>query len=59
MSALHEIAERGMTLMKGKTPALRERLLEAHDLFSTVEQEFPALLNSLEAKRKGKRRETR
>jgi len=59
MSALHEIAERGMTLMKGRTPALRERLLEAHDLFSTVEHEFPALLNSLEAKRKGKRRETR
>jgi DNA-binding transcriptional regulator GbsR (MarR family) len=59
MAALHEIAERGLVLMKGKSPALRERLQEAHDLFSTVEQEFPALLDTLEVKRKGKKSETR
>lgn len=48
MSALHEITERGMALLAKEPPELRERLQEAHDLFSYVEQEFPALLNVLE-----------
>ena len=51
MSALHEIAERGLNLMQEKPPELQERLQEAHDLFSFIEQEFPALLKDLEKKR--------
>jgi hypothetical protein len=50
-SALHEITERGLTLMQDKQPELQERLQEAHDLFSTIEQEFPTLLKDLEKKR--------
>jgi DNA-binding transcriptional regulator GbsR (MarR family) len=48
MSALHQITERGMALMEGKTPELQQRLQEAHDLFSFIEQEFPALLKTIE-----------
>jgi hypothetical protein len=50
MAALHQITERGMALMEaeGKPPQLRQRLQEAHDLFSFIEQEFPTLLASLE-----------
>jgi DNA-binding transcriptional regulator GbsR (MarR family) len=51
MSALHQITERGLSLIEGKSPELKERLQEAHDLFSFIEQEFPALLKALEAKR--------
>ena len=51
MSALHEITERGLTLMQEKPAQLQERLQEAHDLFSYIEQEFPTLLNALEKKR--------
>ena len=51
MSALHEIAERGLELLQDKEPELQERLQEAHDLFSFIEQEFPALLTALEKKR--------
>ncbi len=51
-SALHEITERGLALMEGKPAGLKERLMEAHDLFSLMEQEFPALLKTLEQKRK-------
>ncbi len=52
MSALHGIAERGLALMEGKPPELKNRLQEAHDLFSMIEQEFPTLLETLEKKRK-------
>jgi hypothetical protein len=50
MAALHQITERGMALMEaeGKPAQLRQRLQEAHDLFSYIEQEFPALLEPLE-----------
>jgi DNA-binding transcriptional regulator GbsR (MarR family) len=51
MSALHEITERGLNLMQEQPPDLQERLQEAHDLFSFIEQEFPALLKALEKKR--------
>ena len=54
MSALHQITERGMALMTDHPPALRERLQEAHDLFSFIEQEFPTLLNTLEKQRNQK-----
>jgi DNA-binding transcriptional regulator GbsR (MarR family) len=51
MAGLHQIAERGLALMADQPPQLQERLQEAHDLFSFIEQEFPALLNRLEKER--------
>jgi DNA-binding transcriptional regulator GbsR (MarR family) len=48
MTGLHDIAERGLNLMRSRPPELQERLQEAHDLFSLVEERFPALLNELE-----------
>jgi len=54
MSALHQITERGFSLINKKSPEMKERLQEAHDLFSFIEQEFPALLNTLEKRRTGK-----
>jgi DNA-binding transcriptional regulator GbsR (MarR family) len=50
MAALHQLTERGLTLMQGKSAELQERLLEAHDLFSLIEDRFPALLEELENK---------
>jgi len=48
MSALHEITERGLTLMAEKPAKLKERLLEAHDLFSLLETRMPTILEMLE-----------
>lgn len=48
MSALHQITERGLSLIQEQPFELQERLLEAHDLFSTLESKFPALLTNLE-----------
>jgi DNA-binding transcriptional regulator GbsR (MarR family) len=48
MSALHEITERGLTLMADKPVELKERLLEAHDLFSLLEAKMPTILETLE-----------
>jgi DNA-binding transcriptional regulator GbsR (MarR family) len=51
MSALHQLTERGMELMSGKPEALKGRLQEAHDLFSTIELEFPTLLDEISERR--------
>lgn len=51
MAGLHVIAERGLGLMADKPPEQRERLQEAHDLFSYIEEHFPTLLNELESQR--------
>ena len=51
MSALHDITERGIALMNSKDIDLQERLIEAHDLFSMLEEDFPALLERLERER--------
>lgn len=51
MRELHKIAERGLAMMDEKPAELKERLLEAHDLFSLVEERFPALLDQLEQER--------
>jgi DNA-binding transcriptional regulator GbsR (MarR family) len=48
MSELHRITERGMALLEKKEPDLIERLKEAHDLFSMIEEKFPSLLEDLE-----------
>ena len=44
MSGLHQITERGMLLMAEKPEPLKQRLQEAHDLFSNIELEFPPIL---------------
>ncbi len=51
MSELHRIAERGLRLLGDKSPEMQERLQEAHDLFSLVEERFPAIIESLEQAR--------
>jgi len=51
MASLHQIAERGLELLKDEPPALRERLQEAHDMFSLIEEQLPALLKRVEAER--------
>jgi DNA-binding transcriptional regulator GbsR (MarR family) len=51
MSELHSITERGMVLMADKDIDTRERLLEAHDLFSIMEQQIPGILKSMEDER--------
>jgi DNA-binding transcriptional regulator GbsR (MarR family) len=51
MSALHQITERGMALMAGMDPEQKQRLVEAHDLFSLMEKRFPDLLKDLEEER--------
>jgi DNA-binding transcriptional regulator GbsR (MarR family) len=50
MSGLHQITERGMKLMADKPEPLKERLQEAHDLFSSVELEFPSILEKIARK---------
>ena len=47
MSGLHQITERGLALMVDKPDPLKERLQEAHDLFSNIEQEFPSILQKI------------
>ncbi len=51
MTGLHKVAERGLELMHDKSPELQDRLMEAHDLFSFMEEHFPALLNNLKKER--------
>jgi DNA-binding transcriptional regulator GbsR (MarR family) len=47
MSGLHQITERGLALMADKPDPLKERLQEAHDLFSNIEKEFPSILQKI------------
>jgi DNA-binding transcriptional regulator GbsR (MarR family) len=47
-ASLHQIAEHGLELLQERDPALRERLQEAHDMFSSIEEELPALLERVE-----------
>ena len=48
MAVLHDITERGLGLMEGKPEKFCERLLEAHDLFSLMEDQIPTLLETLD-----------
>jgi len=50
---LHQIAEQGLELLQDRDPALRERLQEAHDMFSLIEEELPGLLERVETRRRG------
>ncbi len=51
MASLHQIAERGLELLQHKEPALRDRLQEAHDMFSLIEDRLPAVLEHIEQQR--------
>jgi DNA-binding transcriptional regulator GbsR (MarR family) len=53
MSELHHITERGLVLLADKPPEMQQRLQDAHDLFSLVEERFPAIIESLERARGG------
>ncbi|MCJ7736438.1 MAG: MarR family transcriptional regulator [Anaerolineae bacterium] len=51
MASLHQIAEWGLEVLKDEPLELHERLQEAHDMFSLIEQELPALLSRIEEER--------
>jgi DNA-binding transcriptional regulator GbsR (MarR family) len=51
MASLHQIAEHGLELLEDKDPAMRARLQEAHDMFSLIEEQLPALLERVEEER--------
>jgi DNA-binding transcriptional regulator GbsR (MarR family) len=51
MAGLHRITERGLALLDDKPDEMKERLLEAHDLFSYLEEHFPILLENLQKDR--------
>jgi len=51
-SSLHQIAEQGLELLHYRDPELRERLQEAHDMFSLIEDELPTLLQRVERQRR-------
>lgn len=50
-AALHQITERGISLLNQKGARDTDRLLEAHDLFSLMESELPLILEKLEDER--------
>lgn len=49
-ASLHQIAEQGLELLHDRDPALRSRRQEAHDMFSLIEEELPALLERVESR---------
>jgi DNA-binding transcriptional regulator GbsR (MarR family) len=49
-ASLHQITEQGLELLQTSDRALRERLQEAHDIFSMIEDELPVLLERVEKK---------
>jgi DNA-binding transcriptional regulator GbsR (MarR family) len=48
--SLHQIAEQGLELLQDRDPTVRERLQEAHDMFSLIEEELPTLLDRVETR---------
>lgn len=50
MSGLHQITERGLGLLSDRPEALRQRLQEAHDMFSLLEDQVPQTLTLVEEK---------
>ena len=52
-ASLHQLAGQGLELMQDRDPGLRERLQEAHDMFSAIEVELPDLLRRVEKKHEG------
>ena len=52
MSALRELAERGLGLIHGNDPKFSQRLQEMRDFYAFLEQEIPALLDRYDQERK-------
>lgn len=50
-ASMHQIAERGLELLQGRDPMLRERLQEAHDMFSLIETSLPGVLEGMKTER--------
>ncbi len=50
-ASLHQIAERGLELLQDRDPLLRQRLQEAHDMFSLIERSLPGVLERMETER--------
>jgi len=45
VTAIRELADRGLALVAGKDPKLGQRLQELHNLYAFLEKEIPALLD--------------
>lgn len=56
VKSIRELADRGLELLEGKSPKVRERLDEMRDLYTFLEEEFPSLLERWERKRKASAR---
>ncbi len=52
MTGLHQVVERGLSLLQDSNPERQQRLREAHDLYAFLERELPALLQRWEQERK-------
>jgi len=52
LTALRKLGDRGLALMAGKEPKLRQRLQELRDLYAFLEQEIPAVLDRYDQGRK-------
>jgi len=48
LSALRQLADRGLELMVGQDSEIKQRLQEARDLFSYLEREYPLLIERWE-----------
>ncbi|NLF14320.1 MAG: MarR family transcriptional regulator [Anaerolineaceae bacterium] len=55
-ASLHDIAEQGLELLQERQGMADDRLQEAHDIFSLIEEELPALLERVESKPTGGKR---
>jgi DNA-binding transcriptional regulator GbsR (MarR family) len=51
---LNRITERGLALIHAKPQAMKERLQEAHDLFTFLQENFPVLIENLAKERKSR-----
>lgn len=51
ISAFRELTEKGLALLEGEDPGLKQRLMEARDLHVFFERELPALMDRWEAGR--------
>ncbi len=52
ISAGRELIERGLSLLEGQETEVRQRLLEARDLYVFLEREYPILIERWEKERK-------
>ncbi len=48
ITAFRQLAERGLELLEGENPQLRDRLVEMRDMHAFLEQELPALIQRWE-----------